>query len=178
MAALSLVIAACGGDDGNGGGGPPDNEDPVADFSFSCEALACTFTDESTDPNGNDDITGWSWDFGDDATSTEPSPSHSYAAASTYTVTLTVTDDDGATGTVSHDVTVTAPATNQAPTASFTSAADGLQVAVDGTGSSDPDGSVASHAWAFGDGSAGTGGSSSPPGSPSLSATASLAESR
>ena len=156
MAALSLVIAACGGDDGNGGGGPPDNEDPVADFSFSCEALACTFTDESTDPNGNDDITGWSWDFGDDATSTEPSPSHSYAAASTYTVTLTVTDADGATNSTSQDVTVTAPAENQPPVAAFSFSCLSLDCEFTNQ-STDPNaGDALTYAWDFGDGATAT----------------------
>jgi PKD repeat protein len=41
---------------------------------------------------------------------------------------------------------------NVAPTASFTAAATDLQVAVDGSASSDPDGTVASHAWNWGDG--------------------------
>ena len=156
MSALALVVAACGGDDGNGGGGPPDNEDPVADFSFSCEALACTFTDESTDPNGNDDITGWSWDFGDDATSTEPSPAHSYAAASTYTVTLTVTDAAGATSSTSQDVTVTAPAENQPPVAAFTFSCLSLDCEFTNQ-STDPNaGDALTYAWDFGDGATST----------------------
>lgn len=46
---------------------------------------------------------------------------------------------------------------NQAPTASFSSAATDLAVTVDGTGSTDSDGTVASYAWDFGDGSTGTG---------------------
>ena len=49
-----------------------------------------------------------------------------------------------------------APA-NQAPTASFTTATSGLAVTVNGSGSTDPDGTIASYAWEFGDGSTATG---------------------
>lgn len=46
---------------------------------------------------------------------------------------------------------------NQDPTASFTSSANDLSVAFDGTGSSDSDGSITSYAWDFGDGVTGSG---------------------
>lgn len=87
------------------GGTPPPNQPPAAAFTPSCNALACTFTDGSTDPDGV--VSAWSWTFGDGGTSTAQSPSHTYAAAGTYTVSLTVTDDDAATGTTSQNVTVT-----------------------------------------------------------------------
>lgn len=54
-------------------------------------------------------------------------------------------------------VTVAGTATNQSPTASFGSGSSGLAASFDASGSSDPDGSVASYAWDFGDGSTGTG---------------------
>ncbi len=44
------------------------------------------------------------------------------------------------------------PAANQAPVAAFTSSISGLSVAVDGSSSTDGDGTVASFAWTFGDG--------------------------
>jgi len=47
--------------------------------------------------------------------------------------------------------------TNKPPTASFTFICTDLSCAFDGTGSSDPDGSISSYAWNFGDGTTGAG---------------------
>ena len=46
---------------------------------------------------------------------------------------------------------------NQAPAAAFTVSAADLAIGVDGSGSTDADGSLASHEWTFGDGGSGTG---------------------
>ena len=152
MAALSIVAAACGGDDDNGGGGPNENDEPVAAFTPSCTNLACTFTDASTDADSVEDIASWSWDFGDDATSTEQSPQHTYALPGTYTVTLEVTDIAGASNSTSEDVTVTAPAENEAPTAAFTFSCLSQDCSFT-NGSTDPNpGDVLTYAWDFGDG--------------------------
>jgi peptidoglycan/xylan/chitin deacetylase (PgdA/CDA1 family)/PKD repeat protein len=55
------------------------------------------------------------------------------------------------------------PPANQAPVAAFTSSAVGLTAAFDGSGSADPDGSIATYSWDFGDGSTGTGAKPSHP---------------
>ena len=47
--------------------------------------------------------------------------------------------------------------TNQSPVASFTTETAGLTATFDGSGSSDPDGSVAAWTWSFGDGGSSTG---------------------
>ena len=49
------------------------------------------------------------------------------------------------------------PAPNQLPTASFTTTCTDLDCTFDGTGSSDPDGTISSYAWDFGDGATATG---------------------
>ena len=48
-------------------------------------------------------------------------------------------------------------APNQKPTAAFTASSTGLAVAVDASASHDPDGTIASYAWTFGDGATATG---------------------
>lgn len=85
---------------------PPDNVPPTAGFTHAASGLAATFTSTATDADGS--ITQHAWDFGDGQSSAQTHPSHTYAAAGTYRVTLTVTDDDGASTSTNHDVTVAA----------------------------------------------------------------------
>jgi PKD repeat protein len=49
------------------------------------------------------------------------------------------------------------PVPNQPPSASFTASASGLTVSVDASASSDPDGTITSYSWDFGDGKSGAG---------------------
>ncbi len=86
--------------------GPPPNVAPTAAFSFSCAALTCSFTDESSDDGT---IAARAWQFGDGSTSSSTAPSHTYPAAGTYNVVLEVTDDDGATDDATAPVTVSEP---------------------------------------------------------------------
>jgi PKD repeat protein len=52
---------------------------------------------------------------------------------------------------------LTPPPPNQLPTAAFTSSCTALGCTFDGSGSADPDGSIASYAWTYGDGDTGSG---------------------
>src|SRR2546426_1044878 len=132
----------------------PPNQPPVAAFTSSCTQLTCSFTSTSSDPDGT--IASYAWTFGDGATATTQNPSHPYTAGGTFPVTLTVTDNQSATGSVSHPVTVTAPPPpNQPPVAAFTSSCTQLTCSFTST-SSDPDGTIASYAWTFGDGATAT----------------------
>ncbi|WP_349309732.1 PKD domain-containing protein [Microbacterium sp. MM2322] len=136
---------------------PTGNAAPTAAFTQTKTGLTTEVNGTgSTDTDGN--IVSYAWQFGDPAgsTATGATASHTYTSAGTYTVRLTVTDDDGATATVTHDVTVAAPAGNAPPTAEFTRTPTGLTVAVDGGASTDSDGTIASYAWQFGDPATGT----------------------
>jgi PKD repeat protein len=154
MAALSLVVAACGDDDGDGGG--PDNESPTANFEPpACDQLSCQFTDASTDSDGEIAARSWEFESGTPAASTEQNPTVVFSAAGTYTVTLTVTDNEGASDDFEREVTVTGAPGNAAPTAAFTKTCSGLDC--DFTdGSTDADGTIASYLWDFGDGQTST----------------------
>ncbi len=121
--------------------------DPVAAFVHATSRLVATFdAATSTDPDGA--VAAWDWDFGDGTTATGVAVERTFTAPGTYTVTLTVTDDDGRTATTSQDVTVALVG----PEASFALTSSLRTVTVDGSGSSDPDGTVVAWAWSFGDG--------------------------
>lgn len=112
----------------------------------------------SYDPDGT--IVKYEWSFGDGTTSTAANPSKIYNTAGSYTVRLTVTDNNGLTASETATVPVATQSTNKPPVAQTTGpyvAAVGKPVPFDGGLSSDPDGTIASYAWAFGDGTTGAG---------------------
>ncbi len=130
------------------GSGTTPNVPPQAVVTAQADGLTVSVDGSgSSDPDGT--LTGYAWDFGDGATGTGATATHTYDAPGTYTITLDVTDDRGATATATTSVKVLAP--NVKPQAAFTASATDLTVAVDGSSSSDPDGTIASYAWSFGD---------------------------
>ena len=81
------------------------NARPTAAFTASADQLAASF-DGSASADSDGTIASYAWDFGDNTQGTGVTPTHTYAASGTYHVTLTVTDNDGALGSVTHDLTV------------------------------------------------------------------------
>lgn len=159
---LALALAACGGNDTVKT--PAGNKPPVVAFTLTPAEGAAPLevsvdAGGSTDPDGH--ITDYAWEFGDGATATGVTASHTYSVPGKHTVTLTVTDDKGASDQRQATVTVTAPPANQAPTAAFSvmpeTGAAPLEVELDASASSDPDGNITSYAWNFGDGEKGDG---------------------
>ncbi|MCK5827213.1 PKD domain-containing protein, partial [Candidatus Bipolaricaulota bacterium] len=112
----------------------------------------------SSDPDGS--IASYAWSFGDGSTDSGVTAYNNYASAGVYTVLLTVTDNDGATDTYSQPLVVTA-APNQSPNAAFTvspsSGEPGTWLTFSASASNDPDGSIVSYVWNFGDGSTDSG---------------------
>jgi PKD repeat protein len=157
---ITLFVIAGGG----GGGGQTPNVPPTAQASgvptSGPAPLPVAFTAAgSSDSDGS--IASYAWNFGDGGTGSGLTASHTYANAGSYTATLTVTDNDGATATKTVAITATSALPNVSPTAvaaaTPASGAAPLPVSFSAAGSVDPDGSIGSYAWNFGDGSTGAG---------------------
>ena len=87
---------------------------PHANFTASCLALDCTFTDTSTYDPGSV-FQSRIWDFGDGTTLPAGNPAtHTYASnpVTTYSVRLTVTDTTGKTSTSAQTIVVAPPVTS------------------------------------------------------------------
>jgi PKD repeat protein len=105
----------------------------------------------SSDSDGT--IVSYLWDFGDGFSDNGMNVSHDYTMQGIYLATLTVMDDksDTSTDTVQIQVSGNIPPVvvlNAYPVAGMAP----LAVDFDGSGSHDPDGSIVSYRWNFGDG--------------------------
>ena len=126
------------------------------------EGASGTLTGTAADADGS--IASYLWSVDDASTVTITSGNTTtlqYTALqvtsdTTVTFTLTVTDDDGATGTLTHDVTVTNVAANQPPVVTGITGASSINEGASGTltgTAADADGSIASYLWSVDDAS-------------------------
>ncbi len=127
--------------------------DPVAQFAPPTQCgLTGTYTDQSFVPNGQGNITGWLWNFGDGNTSTQQSPTHTYAQSGQYNVSLTVTSSNGCNNTFTVPL-----ATNAYPNANFTGS---TECHLDSTAFTDQSvvqlTNITNWLWFFGDGTTST----------------------
>ena len=120
---------------------------PVANFTSSCSLLVCNFDASSSTAQAT---ATYSWTFGDATSGSGKTTSHTYGASGSYSVTLTVSD---ANGTSTKTQTVTVSSTPAAPVASFTYACTRLSCSFDASSST----GATSYSWNFGDGTTGTG---------------------
>ncbi|OGS50659.1 MAG: hypothetical protein A3K65_09005 [Euryarchaeota archaeon RBG_16_68_12] len=129
---------------------------PIAAFNVAIVGLTANVDGSaSSDPDGT--IVSWAWEWGDSTMGVGVMASHAYAVAGTYAINLTVTDDDGLTDVVRRTVAVGMGP--QAPNISFTLTIDGrnFRLLADASASFDPDGTIVSYAWDWGDTTTGTG---------------------
>ncbi len=131
---------------------PPSAVISTGDMTLTLGESVTLGSDGTQDPDGT--VVSYSWNTGDGSSAEGASITHTYAAEGVYTAVLTVTDDQGTTDSDSVTLTVTAPP-NSPPEADAGSdqtlsydAAETI-ITVDGSASSDPDGTIVSWEWGF-----------------------------
>ena len=145
----------------------PPSQPPLAEFSYTPadpvkgEAIAFDAS-ASTDPDGT--IQSWEWDFGDGSEGREEMITHTYSGTGQYRVQLKVFDNRGSSGTASQTVTVAEiieEEPNSPPVADAgedqaieSDEVEGVEVKLDASGSSDPDGDPLTYNWIWESGSA------------------------
>lgn len=124
------------------------DHDPTAVFETTPDGLSVSV--DASGSSADDGIAKYEWSFAGQATKAGETASHTFDSDGTYTITLTVQDNDGDKATASKEVSVSAG--NTGPSIDLTSDCTGLTCTFDASGSSDPDGAVASIDWTFGTG--------------------------
>jgi PKD repeat protein len=137
-------------------GNSPPTADPGGPYRGQAGVPITLDGSGSNDPDEGGSISSYSWKLGDPAGGTREgkTPTYTYAEAGIYHVTLTVTDNEelpasGGTLAVIGDGSTPPTADAGGPYIGST----GDPVSFDGSGSSDPDGDIATYVWDFGDGS-------------------------
>lgn len=113
----------------------------------------------SNDPDGTIERYEWTLGVGGPAAQ-GPQVSHTFVQSGAQEVTLAVTDDRGARSTTTHTIDIGTPPMNRAPVAAAgmdRTVSVGEAIDFDGSASFDPDGTIATHAWSFGDGATASG---------------------
>jgi len=161
MLAAMLIgtLTACGGGGGEPSNlvNPPPNQNPTANAGPDqtvASAARVTLSGSGSDPDGSIASFAWAQTSGTTVTLSSASAQNptftAPATTSTLGFRLTVTDNSGATAIDDVLITVTPPTANQNPTANAgpdQTVASAASVTLSGAGS-DPDGSIASFAWA------------------------------
>jgi PKD repeat protein len=135
---------------------------PVANaggpYAGTAETPIVFIGSKSYDPQG--ETLNYAWNFGDSSPgSTGVSPGHTYAQPGSYILSLTVIDASGlsATATAQVIVAAVAPVANAGGPYMGTT---GTPIALNGSGSTDPQSEALSYSWNFGDGGTADTGSS------------------
>jgi PGF-CTERM protein len=135
------------------------NAPPDAGFvasSLNVETGETVELDGSPTTDVEDSIRTFSWDLdGDGSTEmTGQKVTHTYANPGTYTLEMEVTDSGGNTESATKTLTAKEPNTPPNPSISTetTTPSTDESVTFDASGSTDPDGTIRSFSWEFGDG--------------------------
>jgi len=136
------------------------NAKPVADAGGNrdvCSGESILFdASGSTDADG--DLLRYSWDFGDGRQSDIINPTHTYERPGTYPVTLSVADESGSQRGIDRDrIAVIVQEGPIADAGADRTVCVNQEVRMDGSASTDKDGSVNAFEWTFGDGSRASG---------------------
>jgi PKD repeat protein len=143
-----------------------DNTTPIAVISSSAsvgEAPLQVQFDGTGSSDSEGSIISYQWDMGDGGTASGSQVTYTYSSTGSFNATLTVTDDGGLTNITSTPVIATEPPEginappNAVISASTSSGYKPLTVSFNAYKSNDPDGTIASYTWNFGDGASASG---------------------
>jgi PKD repeat protein len=130
---------------------PPESQINVNPLSGKSPLLVRFDGTRSLDRDGS--INSYRWDFGDGTSAVGGTAEHTYTRPGRKYATLTVTDNQGAADTDAVTITVENSPPVAIASAVPESGSDPLMVTLDGSRSNDPDGTIRSFHWDFGDGS-------------------------